>query len=207
MRFAIGGDLRFLSHRDVMRLFERALARAQWPVRFTEGFNPRPRLSLPLPRSVGTAGDDELLVVELDRPIDPEAAIESLARQVPAGITLAGGRAATTNTPPQARRAWYEVCVDTPPADLDAAIGAFLSRPSCPVLRDAQEGRDARQVDIRPYVESLVRTGDRIDMVLRITPQGAARPTEVLGALGLPATGLAHRLRRTRVEWSEPIPP
>jgi radical SAM-linked protein len=207
VRFAIDGDLRFLSHRDTMRMFERALARAGWPVRFTEGFNPRPRLSLPLPRSVGTASDDEWLIVELAQAVEPEEALRGLARQMPAGIRLLGVAAPAAEAPPQPVRVRYEVALKEPPPGLDEAIEAFLARDAWPVTRASQENRPARSVDIRPFVEALVRRGDCLEMVLRVTPQGAARPSEVLDSLGLSGRELAHRLRRTRVYWSEPTPP
>ncbi|GAF87148.1 unnamed protein product, partial [marine sediment metagenome] len=53
--YDVDGDLRFISHHDMLRLFARSLARAALPVRFSEGFNPHPRLSIPLPRPVGVA--------------------------------------------------------------------------------------------------------------------------------------------------------
>ncbi len=63
--FRIGGLLRFLSHAETLRVCQRACARAGIPVKHTMGFNPHPRLSLPLPRSVGVESDDELLVLWL----------------------------------------------------------------------------------------------------------------------------------------------
>lgn len=190
-----------------MRLFERALARAGWPVKFTEGFNPRPRLSLPLPRSVGTASEDELLIVELAEPIDPEEALYKLARHVPGGIRLLGAKAPATDVSPQAVRVWYEVPGAGSAPQLDQAIEAFLGRDAFLVTRSGPQGRAAKEIDIRPFVEALARNEERLEMVLRVTPQGAARPVEVLDSLGLPGRELAHRLRRTRVEWSESVSP
>ena len=65
--FSVTGDLRFISHRDTIRVFQRALARASLPVRYSEGFNPHPRLSLPLPRPVGVASEAEIIIVEFDQ--------------------------------------------------------------------------------------------------------------------------------------------
>ncbi len=65
IRFRIGGALRFLSHAETARLWQRACTRAALPVRYSQGFNPHPRMSLPLPRPVGVAADEELLVVKL----------------------------------------------------------------------------------------------------------------------------------------------
>ncbi|MBI4580945.1 MAG: DUF2344 domain-containing protein, partial [Planctomycetes bacterium] len=87
IRFAVQDDVRFISHHDTMRMFERALARTDLPVRFSEGFNPRPKLSLPLPRPVGIATTADVLVVELTQPVVPEEALGRLAAQMPRGVT------------------------------------------------------------------------------------------------------------------------
>jgi hypothetical protein len=82
VRFRIGGALRFLSHAETSRVFQRACARAGIPVKYSAGFNPHPKLSLPLPRSVGVESDDELLVVRLsDEPRDVDGAYEAQVRQ------------------------------------------------------------------------------------------------------------------------------
>lgn len=67
VKFRIGGSLRFLSHAETLSLFQRACVRADISVQYSQGFNPRPKLSLPLPRPVGVASDDELLCLRLAR--------------------------------------------------------------------------------------------------------------------------------------------
>ena len=71
--------MRFLSHAETARVLQRACVRAAVPVRYSEGFNPHPRLSLPLPRPVGVESEDELLVVRLCE--DRENAAESRAER------------------------------------------------------------------------------------------------------------------------------
>lgn len=67
IKFKVGGALRFLSHAETLRLFQRACVRAGINIRYSQGFNPRPRLSLPLPRPVGVESGDELLCLRLVR--------------------------------------------------------------------------------------------------------------------------------------------
>jgi len=183
-------------------MFERALARAEWPVKFSEGFNPRPRLSLPLPRNVGLAGEDELLVVELTETVDPGEALRRLSGQVPAGIRCLSAAATSARIAPRPLRAWYELRLDATVPTLGEAIATLMKRETCTVTRTSPEARGHRIVDIRPYLESIACDGCDLGMVLRITPKGTARPVEVLNALGLPGDQLAHRIRRTRVEWA-----
>ena len=91
--YAVEGDTRFLSHRDTMRLWQRALTRAEAPVRFSQGFNPHMRLNLALPRSVGMASRAELLIMELTEAWSPEKLISALGGTLPAGISILEVRA------------------------------------------------------------------------------------------------------------------
>jgi hypothetical protein len=63
VKFKIGGSLRFLSHAETLRVLQRACVRAGINLQYSRGFNPRPKMSLPLPRPVGVESDDELLTL------------------------------------------------------------------------------------------------------------------------------------------------
>lgn len=65
IKFRIGGNLRHLSHAETLRVFQRACVRAGIKIQYSQGFNPHPKLSLPLPRSVGVESDDELLCLRV----------------------------------------------------------------------------------------------------------------------------------------------
>ena len=75
IRFAKHGRVRFTSHRDVARIWERALRRAGVPVAYSAGFSPRPKISFGLALSTGYSSDAEYLDVEIN--LDPAAAIET----------------------------------------------------------------------------------------------------------------------------------
>ena len=59
-RYKIQGNVRFLSHQEAMRAIQRSLIRSGVNLLYSQGYNPRPRLSLPLPKSVGLESEDEL---------------------------------------------------------------------------------------------------------------------------------------------------
>ncbi|MCI0499819.1 MAG: DUF2344 domain-containing protein, partial [Planctomycetales bacterium] len=63
--FSIEGNPAYLSHQETLTLFERALVRARVPLVFSGGFNPRPHLSIPLPRSVGTQSAAERICAQV----------------------------------------------------------------------------------------------------------------------------------------------
>ncbi|MCD6377281.1 MAG: DUF2344 domain-containing protein [Planctomycetes bacterium] len=86
--FSIEGDLRFLSHRNVMNLCERASARAGLPVAFSKGFNPRPKISLLLPRPVGVASQCELLIIRFEQAFQDTRWLERFSKQFPPGAKI-----------------------------------------------------------------------------------------------------------------------
>jgi len=78
IKFSIEDDLRFISHHDAMRMVERLCCRAELPLRYTQGFNPRPIISLPSPRPVGVSSRDDRMVISLDAPMDTEDILQRL---------------------------------------------------------------------------------------------------------------------------------
>ena len=88
LRLAIEGDLRFISHRDTVRMLQRALARAALPVTYSPGFNPRMKLSLLVPRPVGMATEADLALMQLAEPLAAEEIQARLAPQMPKGARL-----------------------------------------------------------------------------------------------------------------------
>src|SRR5436190_6416679 len=88
IRFRKNGDLRFISHHDLMRCFERMLRRAALPYHTTQGFNPKPRLVFAMPLSLGIVGCEEIAELELDEPLAAAEVCDRLARQAPPGIEI-----------------------------------------------------------------------------------------------------------------------
>ena len=86
IRFRKGGDLRLIGHHDLMRCFERMLRRADLPVHWTQGFNPKPRLAIALSLGLGIIGCQEVAELELDAPLEPEDAKRRLHSEAPAGF-------------------------------------------------------------------------------------------------------------------------
>ena len=71
VRFSRGEELKFISHLDIMRLWQRALRRAGISLVYSEGFNPRPRLSLAAPLAVGVTSEAELMDIYLTGQVSP----------------------------------------------------------------------------------------------------------------------------------------
>src|SRR5437879_1087026 len=88
LRFRKGGDLRLVSHHDLMHVFERMLRRAELPVAHTQGFHPQPRMVFALSLALGIAGTNEVLDLELTEALDFEQLGSRLAAQAPPGLEI-----------------------------------------------------------------------------------------------------------------------
>jgi radical SAM-linked protein len=101
IRYAKRGRLRFTSHRDFSRAFERAVFRARVPMAYSSGFNPHPRISYAGAAPTGSASEAEYLEIALAEVVDPAAVHAQLDEALPDGLDLlevvpsAGGRSRT----------------------------------------------------------------------------------------------------------------
>ncbi len=209
IRFAIDGDLRFISHHDTMRLFERAISRAQLPVKFSEGFNPRPRLSLPIPRAVGVASDADVLVIELTESAEPSAMRDELASQMPQGISLLDAWSVPGGATLQPETAAYRLPVSPAQAgELAGAVDRLLGADRWSVPRSGADRRGTRSIDVRAFVRDARVDSEHLHWTVRVGNDGTARPAEVLAALGLSPEEFHHKVRRTSIQWAggPPLP-
>jgi len=188
---------RWLSHLDLIRTLERAIRRAQSPVTYSEGFNPRPRLSFGPPLPLGATSDTELLAIRLDQPSDPSELLVNLNAQLPPGIEITAARSVADSEPTlqEIHGCSYLVRVvcrsDDPAKALKTAINEFLAQNE--VFSQRMDKRLVKRVDIRPSVESLEVAevnGSVASLRLRLSHKGPqiAKPLEIVEALSQPAS-------------------
>ena len=205
IRFRRGEEVKYLSHLDLMRLWERALRRAQIPLAYSEGFSPHPRISLAAPLSVGVTSEAELMDIFLTRSVSPHWATAALKRQLPRGIEVLDVYPIALTVPSlqsQVRYAEYEVEVATEksPEEVAATLAGLLSREHLPWHHDRDTGR--RHYDLRALIDDLWLVGCSgshctIGMRLRCDSGGSGRPEQVALALGFAA--YPRSIRRTRL--------
>ena len=200
--FARGEEMKYITHLDLMRFWERALRRAELPVAYSEGFTPHPQISLAAPLPVGTTSDAELMDVFVTERIAPREFLAKAAAQLPAGIAVVAAEEvglALPSVQADVRFAEYEVTVSGADRDdTERKIDAFLAASSVPWEHRRQE--EVRSYDIRALVESIdVADGSdgelRLRMRLRSDSSGSGRPEQVVAALGLPAPQRIHRTK------------
>ncbi|MBA7704216.1 hypothetical protein ES703_113018 [subsurface metagenome] len=158
LKFGRGEELKFLSHLDLMRLWERALRRAGLPLAYSEGFTPHPRIALAAPLSVGVTSEAELMDVFLSRWIAPDSFVAQAKKQLPQGLDLPEAWPVGLNIPSlqsQVRFAEYKVEVDMEKArqEVESAVRSLLSAEELPWHHFRDTG--ARHYDLRALVDVL----------------------------------------------------
>jgi len=192
LKFGRGEELKFLSHLDLMRLWERALRRAGLPLAYSEGFTPHPRIALAAPLSVGVTSEAELMDVFLSRWMAPDSFVAQAKKQLPQGLDLPEAWPVGLNIPSlqsQVRFAEYKVEVDTEKArqEVESAVRSLLSAEELPWHHFRDTG--ARHYDLRALVDNLWLIDCRdslcvLGMRLRCDARGAGRSEQVTKALG-----------------------
>jgi radical SAM-linked protein len=201
VRFRKAGDLRLVSHLDLMRSLERLLRRATLPFRMTEGFHPGPRLVIAQSLPLGIIGHAEVLELELTQEIDADEVLGRLRAQAPPGIEFLSAARIPVKTTARPRRAVYRIPLEAPPANLSARIAAFLTSTESWAERERPK---PRTVNIRPYVDSLCVEKGALMISAWLTQEGSARADEIAAAVGVTHPPL---IERVELELLDEVPP
>jgi radical SAM-linked protein len=188
LRFAKCGDLRLVSHHDIMRCLERMVRRAQIPLATSQGFNPRPKIVFALALGLGIEGRDEVVDIELSEPREPDDVLRRLAEAAPPGFDWLGVEALPATAPaPRPVAVEYRLSVPEPRRqDADAALVRLLAGTSCLVTRRRPDRERAQTIDLRPFlIDAELSEAGILRARLKVSPEGSARPEELLEALGL----------------------
>jgi radical SAM-linked protein len=200
IRFTKQDDLRWISHRDLIRLWERLFRRAGVVLSMTEGFHPKPRMNFPSALAVGIAGTDEMLEVDLAADYSADSLRSIIAPELPPGMTLGEIEVLpAADRKAQAKSVTFEVAIPAGRREsLARKIEEVLQSESLPIER---EGRKT-PLDLRPLIGDLTLAVDGdLQMRLIVDREGSARPREVLEALGVADLEYeGYFLTRTKVE-------
>ncbi|MFI5954870.1 TIGR03936 family radical SAM-associated protein [Cryptosporangium sp. NPDC051539] len=159
-RYAKRSRLRFTSHRDFARAFERALRRADVPMAYSAGFSPHPKVSYVGASPTGVASEAEYLEIGLDREVDVEQLRVALDRALPPGLDLLDAVASTGGSLPERIDAseWEIALPGVDPSQAQSAVTALLAAETVPVERRTKSG--LRTIDVRSALVSAVVTGE-----------------------------------------------
>ena len=189
MRFTKKGKAKNLSHRELLTFIEQAIRRADIPITFSEGFNPRLGLSFSTALSLGISSDDEIMSFQLSQWLSPNEILQKLSKVLINGITV-------SSIEPVRQNISGPFCVEykiTPINDnavreiihlTDDKIKNWLSQPSQIVQRD-YINKNSKKVNLKDYVQKIELKDGCVLLTIKITNEGTARPDEVLLSLGI----------------------
>lgn len=205
IRFSRGQELKFISHLDIMRLWQRALNRAGIALAYSEGFNPHPRMSLAAPLAVGVTSEAELMDITLTKLVSPHFFTAAVSRQLPPGIEILQVYPVAPTMPSlqsQVRYAEYKVELETEKGqkEVESALDSLLSLKQLPWQHQRDTG--TRSYDLRALIDRLwligwLDGGGTVGMRLRCDSNGSGRPEQVAAALGF--THYPQSIHRTKL--------
>jgi len=200
LRYTKRGRLRFTSHRDVARAFERAIRRAGVPMAYSQGFNPHPKISWVGAAPTGVASEAEYVEMSLVRAVDPLVLAREVDAALPPGLDVVDAvTAATGSLPERIHASLWEIVIDgVDPAQLQRAVTVFLALETAMVERLTKDGR--RQLDARGAVISMVVATDE-------SPTAPAADIAFAGRCGTASAGRCGTLRAVVRQTSPAVRP
>jgi radical SAM-linked protein len=212
IKFKVQGNFRFLSHAETLKLFQRACVRAGINVQYSQGFNPRPRMSLPLPRSVGVESDDELLYMRFSHKtnsacgdMNASQVGSRLSGQLPQGCELISVDFTDANVSFRPCLKTYIISVRQEHFNkkLRARIEQLLRAKNLYVERKTGKNGTTHNIDVRSFFESIDVNNQCIVVECNISPDGSIRVEEILRLLELDVEQLSAPVKRANVQWEE----
>jgi radical SAM-linked protein len=192
IRFSRGEDVKYISHLDLIRLWQRALNRAGIPLTYSRGFNPHPQISMALALAMGVTSEAELMDIYVDKFISPHNFTAAMEQQLPRGVAVSGVYTTPltmSSLQSQVRQAEYAVGIGTDKTkeEIEKVINELLDKETLPWQHQRDTG--PKKYDLRVLVDDIWLMDWRagfctIGMRLRCDSTGSGRPEQVAAALG-----------------------
>ncbi len=205
IKFSRGPEIKFISHLDIVRLWQRAFNRAGIEIAYSTGFSPHPRISLAAPLPLGVTSEAELMDIFCIKGVAPHYFVSAVNQQLPSGMTADKVYPLAADLPSlqsQISHAEYRVEMDkaSGPQDIKAAVAGLLALERLPWQHQRDTG--PHQYDLRVLIESIriidwESSPGVLGMMLRSDSNGSGRPEQVAAALGF--TQRPKSIHRTQI--------
>ena len=192
IKFSHGPEVKFISHLDIVRLWQRAFNRAGIEIAYSTGFTPHPRISLAAPLPLGVTSEAELMDIVIIKGVAPQFFVSALNQQLPLGLRVDKVFPISPDLPSlqsQINQAEYKVELETAtgPVDIQAAIDNLLALEHLPWQHQRDTG--PHRYDLRVLIDTLWMIAwqapvGSLGMCLQCNSQGSGRPEQVAAALG-----------------------
>lgn len=191
VRYEKSGDIRLLSHRDMLRLLERLFRRAGLDLAMSQGFHPKPKMSFPLALGLGIDGMNEVMELELATTYELDDLQRILNEHSPAGLSFTSVEHPQAKGKAQVFKTEYAIRVPVERrGDIEAAIGRFLASSEWLVEREKKVTKrrprsrgQTKTVNLRVGVEKLWLDEDQLTMTILEVREASVRPRDVLEAV------------------------
>ncbi len=207
--FSKQGLIKYSSHLDLARAWERSLRRAGVALAYSQGFNPRPKLQLAAALPLGHTAGAELLYIWLEERMEASDFVSALRPVLTGGLTVGQVRRVDLDEPALQTRveaAEYRVSVEWDESADE--VGSRIERVLA--ARELPWERRGRRRDLRPLIEELwlegVGQGGEVVLGMRLAARAGAtgRPEAVLDALGMAQAFARYHRRRLILAPYEP---
>lgn len=189
-------DLKYISHLDLMRLFQRSFRRANIPVKYSEGFNPHPQFSLATALALGVSSDGEYMDVELDSQMEPEEFVKNMNEVLPNGIKILKAVTSDDKNSIVSLIRWSAYIIGFTPKEamtseqIRDGISDFLNKEELILTKEKKKGKNTtvKQHNVRNRIKELFLLSNENDTIILKTTlmtgsQGNIKPEEVVELL------------------------
>lgn len=198
IKFGKEKDGAYVSHLDLIRVFERTFRRAKLPLSFSQGFSPRPKMVFAHALSLGMTSSGEYLDVSLEKELDPDQLLNTLKELMPEGFPIYELKNLDDRVKPimaAITHASYLFMTDLDDRSQEAKLTAqFLEAKRLDKLLYTKE-RKGKLVtrDLRPLITSIEPIDKGVRAVVRAGSEENLRPDDLLNALGIDISVTVHR--------------
>lgn len=188
--------LKYISHLDLMRLFQRSFNRAEVPIKYSKGFNPQPRLSIASPLSLGIESEEEYMDIELLKEIDIDEFKNKMNKVLPKDVQIIDCIYPKDNNAIAAMISWalyeirFETNLDLEIEEVQNRIDNWLNKDEILISRLRKRGRKKvlKEENIKSLIGSLEVLGiDKNEFVikalLKTGEKGNLRPFDFIEVL------------------------
>ena len=185
IRFGKQPRLRFISHLDLQRFFQRAVNRTGLPIAYTQGFNPHPVMSFGSALALGWTSEYEVIDIKLSAPMGRKRTEDAVRAALPEDLPVLEVRMVEDKHPaPMAQvcQAEYRIRLEgeSAPAVIDS-IGSFMARETVAAVKKTKSGE--KEINARPLVIDLKPEAGGFTARLMLTERDSIKPDLLINLL------------------------
>ena len=182
------GNMRFISHLDLQRLFKRCIKRAGIAVAYSNGFNPHEKINIVHPLPLGFETDCDYFELDTEQPYPEQQLVESMNLALPEGIRFTFCREipySSRNSSSVTESSLYEAFL---PSSQNLNIDGFIIQDRVVILKKDKKTKKPVEKDVKGWIVSIelldeTEEGSRLSLLLRSAPNETLNPVNLLESL------------------------